>query len=213
MTTQFAHPFSCIVSGPSQVGKTQLVKNIIKNAQTLIIPSPQHVIWCRAEAQPYVERELISYLGSSIEFRDDLPKMSDIGDMDIPRVIIVDDFMVETNEEILKLFTKGVHHRNVSIFFLVQNFFHANKQMRSITLNANYIVVFKNIRDQTQIESLAKQMYPGNVKFLNESFRDATSQPFGYLLLDLKPLTPDELRVRTGILPGDTQYVYKPTKQ
>src|SRR5437868_12630510 len=195
MTTQFAHPFSCIVSGPSQVGKTQLVKNIIKNAQTLIIPSPQHVIWCRAEAQPYVERELISYLGSSIEFRDDLPKMSDIGDMDIPRVIIVDDFMVETNEEILKLFTKGVHHRNVSIFFLVQNFFHANKQMRSITLNANYIMVFKNIRDQTQIESLAKQMYPGNVKFLNESFRDATSQPFGYLLLDLKPLTPDELRV------------------
>ena len=39
---------------------------------------------------------------------------------------------------------------------------------------------------------LARQMYPGqNEKFLN-TYRMATSKPFGYLLIDLKPDTPND---------------------
>ncbi|GFU93729.1 uncharacterized transposon-derived protein F54H12.3 [Trichonephila clavipes] len=32
---------------------------------------------------------------------------------------------------------------------------------------------------------------------------DATSKPYGYLLIDLKPETDESLRVRTGMFPGD----------
>jgi hypothetical protein len=53
-------------------------------------------------------------------------------------------------------------------------------------------------------------MYPGQSKFLVESFRDATARPFGYLLLDLKPDTDEKYRVRTGIFPDDRHYVYLP---
>ena len=41
-----------------------------------------------------------------------------------------------------------------------------------------------------------------------EAFKDATSVPYGYLLIDRKQETDDKLRLRTGIFPGDVQYVF-----
>ena len=73
------------------------------------------------------------------------------------------------------------------------------------------MVVFKNPRDASQVTHLAKQMYPGLVKFVQEAFKDATSVPYGYLLVDLKQDTPEDMRLRTTVLPDDTvQYVYVP---
>ena len=54
-------------------------------------------------------------------------------------------------------------------------------------------------------------MYPGRVKLVQEAFKDATSVPYGYLLVDLKQDTPEDMRQRTTILPDETvQYVYVP---
>ena len=53
-------------------------------------------------------------------------------------------------------------------------------------------------------------MYPGKSKFLIESYRDATSKPFSYLMIDLKPDTDDKIRVRSNIFPDEATYVYLP---
>jgi len=79
-----------------------------------------------------------------------------------------------------------------------------------MSLNAHYIVIFKNPRDALQVATLARQMYPGQSKFLVEAFKNASEKPFGYLLLDLKPDTDEKYRVRTNIFPDETQYVYIP---
>ena len=93
----------------------------------------------------------------------------------------------------------------------MQNLFPKNKESRTISLNSQYIVVFKNPRDVSQMTTLAKQMYPGRVKFVQEAFADATSTPYGYILVDLNQDTPEDLRLRTSILPDDAvQYVYMP---
>ena len=64
-----------------------------------------------------------------------------------------------------------------------------------MSLNSQYLVVFNNPRDQQQITVLARQMYPGqSEKFLN-TYRTATSKPFGYLLIDLKPDTLNDKRL------------------
>ena len=67
--------------------------------------------------------------------------------------------------------------------------------MRTISLNAHYEFVFKNPWDASQITHLAKQMYPGQAHFLQEVFADATSQPYGYLFIDLKQGTPEHLHL------------------
>jgi len=53
---------------------------------------------------------------------------------------------------------------------------------------------------------LAKQMFPGHVKYMQESFQDATSRPYGCLLCDLKPETPTDFRLRTNIFLGEIQF-------
>ena len=70
------------------------------------------------------------------------------------------------------------------------------------------MIVFKNPRDSLGISTLARQMYPHSTNFLLQSFQDATKRPHGYLLLDLQQLTPENMRLRTNILPGEKQIVY-----
>ena len=56
-----------------------------------------------------------------------------------------------------QLFTKGSHHRNISLVLITQNLFHQGPSSRDTLLNSKYIVVFKNPRDKTQIVHLARQ--------------------------------------------------------
>jgi hypothetical protein len=46
------------------------------------------------------------------------------------------------------LFTKKSHHRNISVMYIEQNLFHKGKNHRTISLNAHYMVLFKNPRDE-----------------------------------------------------------------
>ena len=84
------------------------------------------------------------------------------------------------------------------MLYLVQNLFPENKESCTISLNSQYMVVYR-------------QMYPGRTKFIQEAFKDATSVPYGYLLVDLKQDTPEDMRLHTTIFPDDgVRYVYLP---
>jgi len=82
--------------------------------------------------------------------------------------------------------------------------------MRTISLNAQYIILFKNPHDSSQFIHLAKQLYPHNSRFAHEVYVDATKRPYGYILLDLRSDQDDDLRLRTNIFPGECQIVYVP---
>ena len=127
-------------------------------------------------------------------------------------VIIIDDSMTEASEnnEVQSLFTRG-RHLNFSIIYLAQNLFYQGKHSRSISLNTEYLILLKNVRDKSQISHLARQMYPSNSKFLKWAYQDATKNQYGYLFLDLKPYTDESLRVRSNILNETYQTIYIPT--
>jgi len=78
-----------------------------------------------------------------------------------------------------------------------------------VTLNAHYLLLCKNRRDMSQINHLGRQLYPRNLKFFQEVYEDATKKPYSYLLVDLHSDTPENMRLRTQILPNQTQYVYQ----
>ncbi len=75
--------------------------------------------------------------------------------------------------------------------------------MRNISLNAQYIVLFKSPRDKQQVSMLARQVNPGRVQEFMAAYEEATSRPHGYLMLDLKPTTDDQQRPKTNVLPGE----------
>jgi hypothetical protein len=100
---------------------------------------------------------------------------------------------------VCNLFTKGSHHRNISVILNTQNLFHQGKYCRDISLNAKYIVVLKYVRDREQFSHLARQVLPHDSKGLSDAYLNATEEPHGYLVLDLSQDTNDRLRFRTCI--------------
>jgi len=63
---------------------------------------------------------------------------------DKPCLIILDDLLNEAyTKDVCDLFTKGSHHRNVSVVLITQILFHQGWYCRDISLNAMYILVFK----------------------------------------------------------------------
>jgi hypothetical protein len=89
--------------------------------------------------------------------------------------------------------------------YIGQNLFHRGKHHKTINLNAHYMVLFKNLTDVSQIMALVHQMYPRRTKFFLEAFARATTRPHGYMVIDMKQNTPDILRLRTSIFPGEEQ--------
>ena len=197
------HPFTCIISGPTGCGKTSLVKSLI--LKNVISPRPETITWLFAEDQP-----LYKDLGS-VNFEKGIPE--DIETRFNPskkNLLIIDDLMTELHSDsrLTRIFSVGSHHRNLSVIFIVHNLFHQGREMRNISLNSHYLILFKNPRDKQQVSTLARQMYPTSWRFLVEAYSDATSKAHGYLLLDLKPTTKEQYRIRTRILPGEVDLIY-----
>ena len=203
MSIPFTHPFTAIVSGPTGCGKTQWTLKLIKHAATIITPPPEKILWCFGVYQ----REFEKITG--VEFHEGIPNLETF-DGRQRTLLILDDLMQETDSRITQIFTRLSHHKNVSVVYLTQNLFYGSKQNRTISLNSQYFVLYKNARDANQVTYLARQMYPGKSAFMVEAFKDATKQPFTYLLVDLKPDSDEELRLRTNVFPGETTFAYTP---
>ena len=208
MDPRFKHPFTAVLAGPTGSGKTEFIKKLLTNIKALITPVPHTILVCYGEWQA-AYNDMKQY-GLNIEFTEGLPNFDTLTGGE-PKLIIIDDLMGETNEQITRLFTKGSHHKNISVIHIVQNLLSKNKEQRTINLNCHYMILFKNPRDSSQIIHLAKQMYPRNVQFMQEAYKLATSNPFSYLLVDLKQDTPENLRLRSDIFQS-AQTVYVPRK-
>ena len=106
-----------------------------------------------------------------IQFVQGLPdSMLDNINSNMRNVYIIDDMMGEKDAIIAKLFTKKSHHGNLSVIYIVQNLFHQSKEHRTISLNASYLVLTKNVRDASQVVHLAKQLNPNNTKFFQQAY-------------------------------------------
>ena len=62
-----------------------------------------------------------------------------------PCLFILDDMLNDTYSSglVCDLYTKGSHHRNISIILITQNMFHQSKHCQDISLNAKYLVLLK----------------------------------------------------------------------
>ena len=91
-------------------------------------------------------------------------------------LLILDDQMDEAGDSktLSKLFTKGSHHRNLTVIYLVQNVFNQSKSQRTVSLNSHYNVVFLNRRDASQFRTLAYQMCSDNARWLLDAFKCST---------------------------------------
>lgn len=192
-------PSSTIVVGSSQSGKTSLVRKMIKSD---IYGRPlKKIKWCYSFSQPWFLEE------PDIEFVQGLPETYENTDL-----VVLDDLQSKLNEKVAELFMVVCHHRNVNVILLLQNLYPRCKAMRDISLNAQYIILFKNARDMSQINCFSRQLYPRNSRFVIDAYIKATAGPYKYLVVDIHPRTEEDFRLRDTLFPDDSgvYWFYRP---
>ena len=118
----FKHPTTIQVSGPTRCGKTSLVCRILE--EQLIQPLATRIILVYSEWQP--DYDLIRQRYSNMKFekcwRDEI---FDSLSPEQRNILVLDDQMgvASSSTSVADLFTKGSHHKNLTVIYLVQNLY------------------------------------------------------------------------------------------
>ena len=202
---RFHGPFTMQVVGGTGSGKSFFVRRLLEHANEMIYPMPDKIIYAYGEWQTMFQEmknvEFVRGLTENVVSRENLSGHT---------LLIIDDLSDSIDEKLIgALFTKISHHRFVSVCFLLNNLYYRGlKNMRDISLNTHYLIIFKSPRDGGSIATIARQMYSKDYKYMIDAYNDATKEKYGYLLIDSKASTPDLIRLRTKIFPSETPVVY-----
>lgn len=213
---RFHHPFTMIVSGSTGSGKSEWVQKFFENFHMIVADSPSNVlpisliIYCYGELnQNITKMQNSGKIGDGstrLIVHNGLPTNELIRAYSIQTnghlMVVLDDLMVGIEQEFLdSIFTKGSHNWGVSVILITQHLF--AKELKIARNNSHYLILMRNPAGALQIRTLACHLFPTRVSYFLESYADATSKNFGYLLIDMHPLTLDFLRLRTNIYPDD----------
>ena len=195
-----------MVAGPTSSGKTYWTHKLLTH--NIFTESVASVLYCYGVFQDYFNQMKIP----NIEFHEGLPTLEKVQSLHDGsfHVIVLDDLMeyIVKSIEVQNLFTKYCHHYNITVIFLTQNVFAQGPCARTININTHILVLFANKRDESQAMNLGKQLYPCNSKVFMDAYEDATSYLHGYLVIDCDPKSPQELKLRTKIFPGEQTICY-----
>ena len=203
----FDSPSTFIISGPSGSGKSSLLFNILKNIN-IMFNKPVNKIYYFYSVWQDLFNENTS---DKIQYIQKIPDEKFINEISDGhhKILIIDDLQISAlnNDFIANLFTRESHHRNLSIFLILQNLFHQGKYARDISLNNHYFILFRNPRDKNQIKILGNQL--GIKEKLERAYNMATERPYSYLMVDLSPRSESQYMLSGNILPDEYTVIYK----
>nr|CAD2178717.1 unnamed protein product [Meloidogyne enterolobii]CAD2197092.1 unnamed protein product [Meloidogyne enterolobii] len=198
----FKLPFGMILSGPSSSGKSSFLLKFIADSQDLIEPKPKSVLYCFGEMNdniPILQK-------SGINVYDGVPPEDLINKFQKPLLLILDDLLLSIDEKYLsELFTKKSHHQNFAIVFVTQNLF--EKKIKVARQNAQYIVLMRSPNSALSVRNIGVQLFPRQLDYFLDAYKQATNEPYGYLLIDLHASSDPALRLRTSIFKDDEEKI------
>jgi hypothetical protein len=202
---RFKHPFTFIIGGPTGSGKSTFCIRFIQHLDTLCTEPecPRGIVWCYSEQSAVPHKPLKALKKWNVQIHEGVhANFENLNGL--PCFFVLDDVLNEAySRAVCDLFTKGSHHRNLSVILITQNFFHQAPNCRDILLNAKYLVALKNVRDRNQFAYLARQVLPEASTSLCESYREATQKTARISDFRFCPGYGDRLRYRTNVFPSE----------
>lgn len=186
----------CIICGPSNCGKTNVMMRMIEDPNGLRFQNVY--VFSKSLHQPKYQR-LAQILGSIqgmtfFQFRDSEGIVKP--DEALPNSLFVfDDIACDKQDTIRQYFSMG-RHNAVDVFYLNQTYSRIPKQL--VRDNANFIVLFR--QDCMNLRHVFEDHVDPDMTF--QQFRDMcaicwNSDPHGFLVID-KDSEPDSGRYRKG---------------
>ena len=165
----FRTPSNILVVDPSGSGKTVFVSELLKEPHRYFRPVPKRVYYCYGAMQPLLQTLRDDY---KVGLHEGLPTTTDLTRWfgNDGGILVLDDLMAEggNDKQVLDLFTKHSHHRNITVIYLCQDMFPREKYAKTINRQAHYIVAFKSPRDKLGLKNLLLQAFPNQWKCLTE---------------------------------------------
>ena len=195
-------PSSVIVAGPSGSGKSELVEQWLRYLNVFQV-KPKKIVYAYDRWQPRFDR---MQKKDGIQFHRGLPDPSHLTKWFGPTRgggLVLDDLMEEGGQDkrVLDLFTKNSHHRNTTVLYLKQDLFPlANSPRRSIAMPIT------SWRSKTPgIKRTYEPFYckPFPTVGVKSCPYSNASRPFGYLMLDVHPVSDDRYRLWSHLTPRE----------
>ena len=114
-----------------------------------------------------------------------------------PKLLIIEDLILDLNRELAQHFIAGSHHKKTTTIFITHSLYLNNELYRLISNNSQYILLFKNKRNFSQVARLGRQILGSEYERLTEAYKYIDS--YGFVLLSFHPLVPEELLVTTDL--------------
>lgn len=193
MPFKFYSNSNILVIGSSGSGKTTTVFKIIK--QRLIEPMPEKIFYLYGAHQPIFDEWNNDKSNPPITFVEGL-QLDVIDGVKGPKLLVCDDLIMELSKKLATHFIAGSHHKQTTTIFITHSLFLNNDLYRLISNNSQYILLFKNKRNFSQVTMLARQVLGKNKERLLEAYRHIKA--FDFVMLSFHPLVPEELLVTAG---------------
>ena len=139
-----------------------------------------------------------SLMGVNTESLDSVVENANM--MSPTTLLIFDDSCEEILESpsFVNLATAG-RHKRLHAIFIKHNMYQQGKYSVTVDKNTTHIVLMKSPRIGKQLKLLGQELDNVNSGFLPESYKRATREKFGHLLVDLSPDCSEFLRYCTNI--------------
>ena len=176
--------FKLFISGPSRCGKTFFISKLLENIKSFTKDPPETILYIYKVWQSKFD-EMKSVVHGFIEDNENI--IQQIKEIALgQKIFVIFDDLINSKSlvDIATLFTVDGRHMNMSMMFLTQRMFVNNEHFRQISQNCDYFCVFKNPRNSSEIRTLAQQLTPGSLNLI-EIYKEATKNPFSYLLINL----------------------------
>lgn len=220
VAVQFNSPSLMCLHGMSNCGKSQWTYRLMTHCDRIFSHKMGHILFSYQTHQILYEQ--MAKTIKNLTFIKGLPTEEYLKELraKIPSdehiLLILDDQQSSLDSpHMMKIATELNHHLNITTLLILHNIFGAGRYSRTILLQAGYFISMRNLRDQSQLAVLSRQIYGnGHSSVINTAFDKLcklSSRP--YLVTDLHPHTEDDSkRLRSFIFPGEDMVIFRVRK-
>ena len=199
-------PAHALFVGSTSSGKTRLCLHFLTHPHLFLHP-PQRILF-------YFDQLQESYLSAkrSLEARGIEMRLQRGSDVDLDQIdalpghtiVVIDDATEQTasSPQVARIFTNG-RHKRISCWLMWHSLYHKYSASRLISQNAQLYFMLPSVRLESQLRTFGAQLglksrlLEAYAKCLEDCVEDKDGHR--YLLVDLSPGTPSQLRLRSRV--------------
>ena len=194
------HCFLTVI-GPCGSGKTHLVAQLLRQHRQIFQPNFEQFVYFYNHFQSIYEELRLSLGQQKFHLCQGVDRsfLDKVTASNKPTLLIFADVYqnVSDTKKFLDLAISG-RHQNLHLLLLKHNLYQQSKHSKTIDLNVTQMLLLRNPRDNNQIDFLGRQL--GCRELLLNTYKSATQDQFGHLLIDLDPRLNENLRLSSNII-------------